>query len=72
MSELTQSPTPLPPVRTFYTIEVVHGQSEELNDLALAIVRLGVETVIAEARTRLLDRKHAPQVSLRYEGTVQA
>jgi len=73
MSELTQpNLAPLPPVRTFYTIEVIHGPSQELNDLAVNIVRLGVETIITEARIRLLDRKNAPQIYLRYEGTVQA
>lgn len=70
MSEPTQ-PAAQPGIRTFYTVEVVHGESPELNSLAVNIVRLGVETVIAEARIRLLDLKHSPKVSLRFEGTVQ-
>jgi hypothetical protein len=72
MSEPTQPPKPISPVRIFYTVEVIHGASEELNNQACDIVRLGVESAIAVARMQLLNRKHAPKIFLRYEGTVQA
>lgn len=60
MSDTTQKK----PESTLFTVEIIHGQSEELNALACTIVKLGVESVVACARVQLLNREHAPEVKL--------
>lgn len=57
--------------RTFFTVEVVHGASPALNELACTIVRLGVESSISMARVQLHGRKNAPEIFLRFDGSVQ-
>jgi hypothetical protein len=70
MSDRAQTNNPNPEASTFFTVEVVHGASPELNNLACTMVRLAIESSIAVTRVQLLNRKNAPQIFLRYDGTI--
>lgn len=59
-------------MRTFFTVEIVHGLSAEMNDLACTIVQLGVEGAIACARMQMLNRKNHPEILLHSHKDVEA
>jgi len=58
--------------RTVFTIEVIHGPSEEVNQIILSIVRLGAESAVAVARSQMVGRTDAPKITFYEDGRMPA
>ena len=56
-------------MRTFFTVEIVHGESAELNELANTIVTLGIESTVALARFQLIGHTSKPEIILHAPAT---